>query len=188
MSRKFILHDVEATDFLYVHNEKLWIYKTRYCGWQNWVQIKSCRYLKCAVGKIMVGKDCCIRLTFRNKLIRMLKVFHPESEYCDCIVYWNVEKSSTFCMVYSQKPDIYISEVDLILSTVGSWAMDWRTLLYCLSINHNSYILTVVGGDTQKDDIHLILEYKANEEWGIYTSPRANRYSSSVWYCLLKSL
>ncbi|XP_067011429.1 ADP-dependent glucokinase [Anabrus simplex] len=34
----------------------------------------------------------------------------------------------------------------------------------------------VVGGDVQKDDIHLILEYKADEEWGSYTSPRANRF------------
>ena len=43
-------------------------------------------------------------------------------------------------------------------------------------------ILTVVGRDVKKDDIHLILEYKADEEWGIYRSPRANRYSSSLWY------
>ena len=27
-----------------------------------------------------------------------------------------------------------------------------------------------------KDDVHLILEYKRNEEWGKYKSPRANRY------------
>ena len=30
--------------------------------------------------------------------------------------------------------------------------------------------------DTAKDDIHLILEYKRNEEWGKYKSPRANRF------------
>lgn len=34
----------------------------------------------------------------------------------------------------------------------------------------------VVGRDVKKDDIHLILEYKADEEWGIYKSPRANRF------------
>lgn len=34
----------------------------------------------------------------------------------------------------------------------------------------------VVGGSVQRDDIHLILEYKAGEKWGPYTSPRANRY------------
>ena len=28
----------------------------------------------------------------------------------------------------------------------------------------------------EKDDIHLIMEYKMNEEWGKYKSPRANRY------------
>ena len=28
----------------------------------------------------------------------------------------------------------------------------------------------------EKDDIHLILEYKRNEEWGTYKSPRANRF------------
>jgi ADP-dependent glucokinase len=38
------------------------------------------------------------------------------------------------------------------------------------------YILTVVGRDVKKDDIHLILEYKADEEWGIYKTPRANRF------------
>ncbi len=27
----------------------------------------------------------------------------------------------------------------------------------------------------QEDDVHLILEYKRNEEWGPYRSPRANR-------------
>ena len=27
----------------------------------------------------------------------------------------------------------------------------------------------------EKDDIHLILEYKRNERWGKYESPRANR-------------
>ena len=27
-----------------------------------------------------------------------------------------------------------------------------------------------------KDDVHLIIEYKRNEEWGKYKSPRANRY------------
>ena len=37
--------------------------------------------------------------------------------------------------------------------------------------------LTVVGGITKKDDIHLIMEYKAGEQWGIYRSPRANRYN-----------
>ena len=28
-----------------------------------------------------------------------------------------------------------------------------------------------------KDDVHLIIEYKRNEEWGKYKSPRANRYT-----------
>ena len=28
----------------------------------------------------------------------------------------------------------------------------------------------------EKDDIHLILEYKRNEAWGHLSSPRANRY------------
>ena len=28
---------------------------------------------------------------------------------------------------------------------------------------------------SEKDDIHLIMEYKRNEEWGKYKSPRANR-------------
>lgn len=34
----------------------------------------------------------------------------------------------------------------------------------------------VVGRDIKKDDVHLILEYKEDEEWGIYRSPRANRF------------
>jgi ADP-dependent glucokinase len=54
-----------------------------------------------------------------------------------------------------------------------------------LTVTH--YILTVVGGDIQKDDIHLILEYKANEEWGIYRSPRANRYCSDFWYLVTEN-
>lgn len=36
--------------------------------------------------------------------------------------------------------------------------------------------IKVVGGETSRDDIHLILEYKAGESWGPYTSPRANRF------------
>ncbi|KAJ9578303.1 hypothetical protein L9F63_005469, partial [Diploptera punctata] len=36
--------------------------------------------------------------------------------------------------------------------------------------------LKVVGGVTKKDDIHLILEYKAGEQWGIHRAPRANRF------------
>lgn len=35
--------------------------------------------------------------------------------------------------------------------------------------------ITVVGGEIERDDIHLILEYKRGEVWGPYTSPRANR-------------
>lgn len=35
----------------------------------------------------------------------------------------------------------------------------------------------VVGGETSRDDdVHLILEYKAGESWGPFTSPRANRF------------
>nr|CAD7425953.1 unnamed protein product [Timema monikensis] len=33
-----------------------------------------------------------------------------------------------------------------------------------------------VGGDVSKDDIHLIIEYKAGEQWGPYVAPRANRF------------
>ena len=33
---------------------------------------------------------------------------------------------------------------------------------------------------SQKDDIHLIMEYKRNEEWGKYKSPRANRYGKCI--------
>jgi ADP-dependent glucokinase len=35
--------------------------------------------------------------------------------------------------------------------------------------------ITVVGGEVERDDIHLILEYKRGETWGPYTSARANR-------------
>lgn len=44
----------------------------------------------------------------------------------------------------------------------------------CLA-RHCMWFCTVVGGDVEKDDVHLILEYKAGETWGIYSSPRANR-------------
>ncbi|XP_046623725.1 ADP-dependent glucokinase isoform X2 [Neodiprion virginianus] len=36
--------------------------------------------------------------------------------------------------------------------------------------------IRVVGGDVNRDDVHLVLEYKRGESWGPYTSSRANRY------------
>jgi len=36
--------------------------------------------------------------------------------------------------------------------------------------------LDVAGGEIETDDVHLILEYKRGEEWGGFTSPRANRF------------
>lgn len=36
--------------------------------------------------------------------------------------------------------------------------------------------IEVVGGEVDRDDVHLILEYKRGERWGPYTSARANRY------------
>lgn len=36
--------------------------------------------------------------------------------------------------------------------------------------------IKVVGGEVERDDVHLILEYKDGETWGPYTSARANRY------------
>lgn len=36
--------------------------------------------------------------------------------------------------------------------------------------------IKVVGEPVNRDDIHLILEYKAQDIWGPFTSPRANRY------------
>ena len=35
---------------------------------------------------------------------------------------------------------------------------------------------------SEKDDIHLILEYKRQEQWGRYVSPRANRYTYKYNY------
>lgn len=45
-----------------------------------------------------------------------------------------------------------------------------------LQKNLNKDIKTVGGDLLDKDDVHLILEYKADAEWGPYTTPRANRY------------
>ncbi|XP_034952526.1 ADP-dependent glucokinase [Chelonus insularis] len=36
--------------------------------------------------------------------------------------------------------------------------------------------IQIVGGDADRDDVHLILEYKRGEKWGPYTTPRANRF------------
>lgn len=36
--------------------------------------------------------------------------------------------------------------------------------------------IKVTGEDISEDDIHLILEYKRNEKWGDFQSPRANRF------------
>lgn len=33
----------------------------------------------------------------------------------------------------------------------------------------------VVGSPLEKDDVHLIMEYKTGEVWGKYKTPRANR-------------
>lgn len=38
----------------------------------------------------------------------------------------------------------------------------------------------MVGEQAARDDIHLILEYKAGDSWGPFTAPRANRYSRSL--------
>lgn len=37
-------------------------------------------------------------------------------------------------------------------------------------------VINVVGGEVKRDDIHLVIEYKHEEAWGPYISPRANRY------------
>ncbi|KAL4715811.1 hypothetical protein ACJJTC_006390 [Scirpophaga incertulas] len=59
----------------------------------------------------------------------------------------------------------------------------WKVLFAGkISEKLESYIphdIQVVGNDKYKahnDDIHLILEYKADEKFGVYTAPRANRY------------
>lgn len=59
----------------------------------------------------------------------------------------------------------------------------WRVLLAAkMSAALKKYIpegIKVVGAlDNEhiKDDIHMILEYKADEEFGPYSAPRANRY------------
>lgn len=35
--------------------------------------------------------------------------------------------------------------------------------------------ILLVGESVKMDDVHFILEYKADEQWGPFTSPRANR-------------
>lgn len=36
--------------------------------------------------------------------------------------------------------------------------------------------IEIAGEPIDYDDIHLIMEYKTNDQWGPYTAPRANRY------------
>lgn len=59
----------------------------------------------------------------------------------------------------------------------------WKVLLGAkMSKKLKSYIpkdIEIVGdenGEEVKDDVHMILEYRADEEFGVYKSPRANRY------------
>ncbi|XP_038212402.1 ADP-dependent glucokinase [Zerene cesonia] len=59
----------------------------------------------------------------------------------------------------------------------------WKVLLAAKMSNKlKAYIpeeIEIVGGEENeavKDDIHMILEYKADEQFGAYKSPRANRY------------
>lgn len=41
---------------------------------------------------------------------------------------------------------------------------------------HDSIELTVKVSDVAEEDIHLLLEYERGDQWGGYTSPRANRF------------
>jgi ADP-dependent glucokinase len=59
----------------------------------------------------------------------------------------------------------------------------WKVLFAAkMSKNLKSYIpedIQIVGDEENeevKDDIHMILEYKADERFGLYKAPRANRY------------
>lgn len=59
----------------------------------------------------------------------------------------------------------------------------WKVLLGAKMSNKlKSYIpqsIKIVGGEENeviKDDIHMILEYRADERFGVYKAPRANRY------------
>lgn len=59
----------------------------------------------------------------------------------------------------------------------------WKVLLGAkMSEQLKKYIpkeIEIVGADENeevKDDVHMILEYKADEQFGVYKSPRANRY------------
>lgn len=59
----------------------------------------------------------------------------------------------------------------------------WKVLFAAkMSNNLKKYIpeeIQIVGGDENedmKDDIHMILEYKADAKFGTYKAPRANRY------------
>ncbi|XP_013196641.1 ADP-dependent glucokinase [Amyelois transitella] len=59
----------------------------------------------------------------------------------------------------------------------------WKVLFAAkMSEKLKSYIpdgIEIVGdseGEEVKDDIHMILEYKADEKFGVYSAPRANRY------------
>ncbi|CAG9123099.1 unnamed protein product [Plutella xylostella] len=59
----------------------------------------------------------------------------------------------------------------------------WKVLLGAKMSNKlKSYIpesIKIVGGEDNeviKDDIHMILEYRADERFGVYKAPRANRY------------
>ncbi|GBP50326.1 ADP-dependent glucokinase [Eumeta japonica] len=59
----------------------------------------------------------------------------------------------------------------------------WKVLLGGkMSKKLKSYIpedIKIVGDDGSqdiRDDVHMILEYKADEKWGPYKAPRANRY------------
>ncbi|XP_049874957.1 ADP-dependent glucokinase [Pectinophora gossypiella] len=59
----------------------------------------------------------------------------------------------------------------------------WKVLLAAkMSKKLKTYIpeeISIVGGEANeevKDDVHMILEYKADEKFGSLTAPRANRY------------
>ena len=68
--------------------------------------------------------------------------------------------------------DTYVKHVKLYLDTTRIHSViDFVNCILCVV----SLYIIVAGGQVEKDDIHLLLEYSREAQWGVYETTRANR-------------
>uniref|UniRef100_A0A1B6CF50 Carbohydrate kinase PfkB domain-containing protein n=2 Tax=Clastoptera arizonana TaxID=38151 RepID=A0A1B6CF50_9HEMI len=153
--------------------------------------------------KIAVGYGACLDLFIDGKDILLYDETIGEPEHCDEISsIVELKKSYAYYFRHGAAAERYISNSTLFDELV-SYAGQSKSSHYSLGGNAPTMALRlneegcevllaatlttnlkkalpsnikVVGIESKRDDVHLILEYKAGELWGPYTAPRANRF------------